>query len=218
MKLKKGDSVKTMTGEATIVFYEGEITHLESNTEVTIDQLSNRKVELSQAAGETWNKVTKISGISEYRLETPNTVATVRGTEFFFNDESLAVTDGEVGYGAKKGALTVRKGKRAFAERLVEEDIPQEELARFQKFPEKYEKILKRVREREIRKHKAVLKMAADRGFTEDKMRNMLNEMDEGRQDEDKAYSQIPSIFKPRSKRAYMLTKEIKRARARMQQ
>jgi hypothetical protein len=56
----------------------------------------------------------------------------------------------------------------------------------------------------------------AGRGFTEEKMHNELNEMDEGRKDEDKVYNEVPSIMKPRARRTYMLTKEIIKAKARM--
>ena len=219
MELKQGSQVRTADGEATVVFYEGEVMHLQTNSEVKLDGISKSKIHVSQLAGETWNKVTKISGISEYIVETPTTVATVRGTEFLLNEEELVVEDGEVDYGpkAEPRKIKVRGKKRALARLMQEEDIP-EEAMRLKNFPEKYEKILKRVRAREIKKHKTVLKMAADRGMTEEKIHQQLNEVDEGRESEDKLYQQVPSMMKPRAKRTYILTKEIKKARARARQ
>ncbi len=218
MELKKGSGVRTADGEATVVLLEGEVMHLEPNSEVKLEQISRKKIKITQLAGETWNKVTKISGISEFIVETPTTVATVRGTEFALNEEELAVTDGEVGYGPKgePSKIKVRKGKRALAKTMQEEDIA--ELARFKQFPEKYEKILQRVRAREIRKHQQILKMAEKRGYTEEKIRAQLNEVDEDRENEDKLYEQAPLLVKPKAKRAYMLTKEIKRARMRIRE
>jgi len=218
MELKKGSGVRTADGEATVVLLEGEVMHLEPNSEVKLEQISGKKIKITQLAGETWNKVTKISGISEFIVETPTTVATVRGTEFALNEEELAVTDGEVGYGPKgePSKIKVRKGKRALAKTMQEEDIA--ELARFKQFPEKYEKILQRVRAREIRKHQQILKMAEKRGYTEEKIRAQLNEVDEDRENEDKLYEQAPLLVKPKAKRAYMLTKEIKRARMRIRE
>ncbi len=219
MELKKGSQVKTGDGEATVVLLEGEVVHLQPNSEIRLDEISGKKIHISQLAGETWNKVTKISGISEFTIETPTTVATVRGTEFILNDEELDVEEGEVDYGPKTGErIKVRGGKRVLARMMKEENIPEERLAHIKNFPEKYEKILKKVRVREIRKHRQALKMAERRGFTEQRINEQLNEIDEGRQDEEKAYEQIPALMKPKAKRAYLLTKEIKRARMKLRE
>ena len=219
MELAKGSQVRTADGEATVVFYEGEITHLEPNTEIKLDEVSKSDIKVTQLAGETWNKVTKISGVSEFTVETPSTVATVRGTEFSINDEEVDVMEGEVDYGPKdKPHIKVRAGNRAIMQIMAEEGISPEKLARLQQFPGKYEKVLKKVRAREIRKHKGILKMAANKGMTEEKIHQQLNEIDEGRQDEDKAYQEVPSIMKPKARRTYLLTKEIKKAKAHMRQ
>ncbi len=220
MELSKGSQIRTADGEATIVFYEGEIMHLQPNSEVKLDEVSSNNIKVTQLAGETWNKVTKISGISEFTVETPSTVATVRGTEFFINDEELDVEDGEVDYEHKadKKKVKIGKGKRAMANLMQEEDMPPGLADKYKQFPEKYEHILLKLRQREIKRHKGMLKMAANKGFTEDKLNEQLNEIDEGKQDEDKVYEQVPSIMKPRARRTYMLTKEIKKAKARMHQ
>ena len=215
MELGTGDSVKTGDGEATVVLLEGEVMHIQPNSEVKLEQISGKAIKISQLSGETWNKVTKLSGISEYTVETPTTVATVRGTEFFINEEQLDVADGEVEYGPKTEPrkLKVRAKKRAMAKIMQEEDMTDEELTRFKDFPEKYENMLKRVRAREIKKHEKILKMAAKRGFTEEKLQEQLNAIDEGLQNADEFYQKVPAVMKPRAKRIYMLTKEIKQAK-----
>lgn len=213
MELSKGAKVKTTQGQATIVFYEGEIMHLEPESEVEITQLTSKKTKVTQTAGETWNKITKISGMAEFTVETPNTVATVRGTEFILTPEELAVIEGAVEYGPTNNPeqMIVNQGKYAKYLEMNEEDMIEELRAKFSQFPQKYTKILQKIRTREIRKHKTILKMAADRDFTEEKIQAKLTEIDQGA-DEDKAYEQVPSPLKPKAKRTYLLTKEIKRA------
>jgi len=211
LELSKGDHVKTGDGEATIVFWEGEIMHLEPNSEVKLDGISKSTVEVSQLAGETWNKITRLSGISEYTIETPTTVATVRGTEFMLNMDEIMVKDGEVEFGPinEPGKMMVKAGMHVMAD-MMQKEASQEDMARIESFPDKYVKILKRVRAREIRKHKTILGMMEERGMSEEELHQQLEEVDAGRESEDKLYQQMPGIMKPKAKRTYMITKEIK--------
>ncbi len=219
MELKQGAQIKTATGEATVVLQEGEIVHLQPNTEIKLDSITGRSIKLSQTAGETWNKITKISGISEFSIETPSTVATVRGTEFMLNDVQLDVADGDVEYENKadKKKMHVRAKKKAMADTMQEEDMIDADFAKMQKFAGMEVKVLKKIRAREIKKHGRILKMAEKKGYTEQQMEQTLNEVDEGRQSEDELYDSAPALMKPRAKRTYLLTKEIKRATARAQ-
>jgi hypothetical protein len=214
MELEQGAQVKTAEGEATVVLQEGEIVHLQPNTEIKLDSISGKSIKLTQIAGETWNKITKISGISEFSIETPNTVATVRGTEFMLNNAQLDVVDGDVEYEKKadKKKMHVRAKKKAMADKMQEEDMTDTDFAKMQKFSSMEIKVLKKVRAREIKKHGRMLKMAQKKGYTEQQMEQTLNDMDEGRQNEDELYNQAPALMKPRAKRTYLLTKEIKRA------
>lgn len=212
MELGRGNKVKTESGQATIVFYEGEIMHLQPNTEVEITQLTSRKVKVDQK-GETWNKITKLSGIAEFTIETPNTVATVRGTEFIINNELLGVEEGNVEYGPTNNPrqLMVGSGNYANYLKMQEEQMIEELRAKFGQFPNKYVKILKKVRAREVRKHKTILNMVKERGYSEQQVLAKLEQIDNGTENEDKMYQQIPGIMKPKAKRTYLLTKEIKR-------
>ncbi len=215
MELAQGAHVRTKdNSEATVVLLEGEVMHLQPNTEIKLDQISNNKIKILQLAGETLNKVTKISGITEYSVETPSTVATVRGTEFAINDDEVDVADGEVDYGPKdKPHIGVKAGKRALKKILKEEDIPPGQLEKLKHFPEKYEHALKRVRMREIKKHPRLLQKAFARGYTEEKMKQDLADIDEGRKSEDEIYEKTPALMKPQAKHVYLLTKEIKKIR-----
>jgi len=219
MELAQGAQIKTATGEATVVLQEGEIVHLQPNTEIKLDSITSKSIKLSQTAGETWSKVTKISGISEFTIETPTTVATVRGTEFMLSAEQLDVEDGDVEYEKKadKKKIHVRARKKAFANMMEEEDMGEADFGRMQKFSGKEVEVLKKIRAREIKKHARLLKMAEKKGYTEQQMAQTLNDVDEGRQSEDELYNSAPTLMKPQAKRTYLLTKEIKRAKARAQ-
>jgi hypothetical protein len=219
MELAQGNSIKTGTGEATVVLQEGEVVHLQPNTEIKLDALSGKSIKLSQTAGETWSKVTKISGISEFSIETPTTVATVRGTEFMLSGDQVDVEDGDVEYEKKtdKKKIHVRARKKALANMMEEEDMSEADFGRMQKFAGKEVEVLKKIRAREIKKHARLLKMAEKKGYTEPQMEQMLNDIDDGRQNEDELYNNAPALMKPQAKRAYLLTKEIKRAKARAQ-
>lgn len=106
MELKEGDSVKTgAKAKASVVFFDSSILRLNENTEIVVKDIvsqGGKKVTLEQTAGQTWSRVLKISGIKEYSVETPNTVATVRGTGF-----SISVGDGDTTVAVKEGKVHV---------------------------------------------------------------------------------------------------------------
>ncbi len=87
--LAQSDTVRTAPGaRASIILFESSIIRLDENTEVTLKDLiadkAGTKVTVEQASGRTWSKVLKLSGIEEYNVQTPTTVASVRGTGFGF--------------------------------------------------------------------------------------------------------------------------------------
>jgi hypothetical protein len=135
------------------------------------------------------------------------------------NNAQLDVVDGDVEYEKKadKKKMHVRAKKKAMADTMQEEDMTDVDFAKMQKFAGMEVKVLKKIRAREIRKHGRILKMAEKKGYTEQQMEQTLNEVDEGRQSEDELYNSAPALMKPRAKRTYLLTKEIKRATARAQ-
>ncbi|MEE9406211.1 MAG: FecR family protein [Candidatus Aenigmarchaeota archaeon] len=87
--LTQADTIRTAPdARASIIFFGSSIIRLDGGTEVTIKDLildrANTKVTIEQASGRTWSKVLKLSGIEEYSVQTPTTVASVRGTAFGF--------------------------------------------------------------------------------------------------------------------------------------
>lgn len=106
MELKEGDSVKTgAKAKASVVFFDSSILRLNENTEIFVKSVvsqGGKKVAIEQTAGQTWSRVLKISGIKEYSIETPNTVATVRGTGF-----SISVGEGDTTIAVKEGKVHV---------------------------------------------------------------------------------------------------------------
>ncbi len=121
MLLNVGDIVATTAGaEAAIEFYNGSIVRLRENTSITIKKLTtNKDVVLSQERGQTWNRVTRLAGINTYRVETPNTVATVRGTGF-----KVTVDFERTWVGVAEGAVNVQRVEDdiVVAETLVQEN------------------------------------------------------------------------------------------------
>jgi hypothetical protein len=113
MELSLEDKVRTKDdGSAVIVMYESILVELDANTEVSIEQLSKDKVKLNQQSGSTWNKFAAISGIKSFEVETPTTVATVRGTEFWVDMDSVGVDEGQVDATMKGKLLRLAAGRK----------------------------------------------------------------------------------------------------------
>jgi len=215
MELNKGTQVRTFDGKATVVFHEGEVMQLNPDTHVVLESVRSKEIGVTQLAGETWNKVTKISGITDYTVSTPTTVATVRGTEFYLSPFAVQVTEGEVDYWNKNAAhnkVRVRSGNQAFSDPLREEPMTPEQLAQFQENKQRFVTIMQKVRLREIRKHQKLLDMAYKRGFSEEKLMNQLEAIDQGQKNEDELYHQVPILLRSKAQRTYEITKVIKQA------
>ncbi|UCF49387.1 MAG: FecR domain-containing protein [Thermoplasmatales archaeon] len=107
--LYSSDSVKTgNNSSASIILFETSIVRLDSNTQVTIGELvrdEETSVTIQQDSGRTWNTVYKISGIDNYEVQTPTTVASVRGTAFVV----IVQENGSSYYGVSHGLLNISK-------------------------------------------------------------------------------------------------------------
>ena len=106
--LYQSDSVKTGDNtSASIVLFESSIIRLDSNTEVTLQEVLQQdgetSVKINQDSGRTWNTISKISGIDNYEVQTPTTVASVRGTAFVV----IVQSNGTTYYGVSHGILNV---------------------------------------------------------------------------------------------------------------
>ena len=108
MDLYQSDSIKTgANASASIVFFKSSIIRLDSNTEINLQEMMQNadgtNVKINQNAGRTWNSISKISGIDNYEVQTPTTVASVRGTAFVV----IVDTNGTTYYGVEHGVLNV---------------------------------------------------------------------------------------------------------------
>jgi hypothetical protein len=107
MDLYQSDSIRTGdNSSASIILFETSIVRLDSNTKVTLEEIIREEettVTLQQDSGRTWNTISKISGIDDYEVQTPTTVASVRGTAFVV----IVDENGSTYYGVSHGILNV---------------------------------------------------------------------------------------------------------------
>lgn len=108
MNLYQSDSVKTGdNSSASLILFKSSIIRLDSNTEVTLKEVlevaGETSVTLQQDAGRTWNTIAKMSGIDNYEVQTPTTVASARGTSF----DVYIHADGNVTISVVNGTVNV---------------------------------------------------------------------------------------------------------------
>ncbi len=76
-----------------------------------ITEAGETSVTIQQDAGRTWNTVLKVSGIDDYEVQTPTTVASVRGTTF---DVHIFVGN-QTDIGVNRGIVFITK--------IIEDDV-----------------------------------------------------------------------------------------------
>lgn len=82
-EVKEGSKVKTSLSGRAIVESENATVSVDKNAEITIQTQVKNKNKIHLAVGNLWAKVKNVFGQGEYfQVETPNAVATVRGTAF----------------------------------------------------------------------------------------------------------------------------------------
>lgn len=104
MLLFSDDTVKTGDNtSASIILFESNVIRLDSNSEVTLKEVMRQadaiSVKIQQDEGRVWYRVSKISGIDTYEVQTPAAVASVRGTSFFIRVQANKTTIVGVGTG-----------------------------------------------------------------------------------------------------------------------
>lgn len=225
MELSINDKVRTLEGKATIVIFEGEMTRLEPNTEVSIKELSLESTTISQNSGSTWNRITKLGGVAEYNVETPTTVATVRGTGFGLrsSDEGVDVLvgQGKVEVGVYDGGRLLEKFDvienqkvRAAAKKLSKLSLSEKDRAMLKEHLGRDIETLKKIRRAEIKKHKFALEVLKRTNRLSDAdIEKGLDDLDKGQLNEDELEQKAPIKLKA-LKRIVAMTKEIKNLRA----
>ena len=113
--IRTGDWLKTDKNVfVAIVFLDGSMVKIQSNTEIEIKSsritAKELKTQMFISEGQAWSKISKQNN-GEFRIKTPTAVASVKGTEFDvdFDDmsesTSLVVLEGEVEFGNELGTV-----------------------------------------------------------------------------------------------------------------
>jgi hypothetical protein len=224
MELSQDDSVRTGEGSATVVLFEGLLMTLKPKTEITISTLSRQAPRVKQSTGKVWSEITKIGGVENYKLQTPTTTATVRGT-IFRNDrfdfyqcivaEGLVDIEGKVpGQDDALFNLTKRQKLYGLNGNYSLQPLTAEDLADIRAELEHEITILRELRMREVLRNKGALWLAKQRyDADEEDIREYLIDIDEGRASEDDIRSQAP-VNTPSMQRIYAYNAEIKKTLA----
>lgn len=139
MTLKQDYSIKTLESSIAKIIFSDSVMRMDEKTEVRLDSLSQESVSLTQAIGRTWSRLLKISGISDYEVNTPNAIASVRGTGFAVaydgKDTQIKVAEGNVkvdSYDSEKkqkiASIMVNESKEAMIKEKMLDKIEEKDL------------------------------------------------------------------------------------------
>lgn len=196
MKLRLNDLVKTGgDGSASVILYESAIISLNPETEIKISDLDKDNLKIEQNSGSTWNKFTGLLGISSLVIETPETVATVRGTSFEVTMNSVIVGEGmvEVDFEGTKEKVGGGMGGMIENGKFVIAELSPEERARLANAVERHIKMLREIRILELEKKRAIFeKLLNANNLTREEFEDYLKEADEGGIDLAEVEANIP--------------------------
>lgn len=203
-KLALNNHVKTMQeSEAAVVLYESAIINLGPETEVHIKDLTQKNIKVAQNSGTTWNKFTGLAGVQELSIETPTTVATVRGTFFGVKMNEVLNAEGNVEVTYKGEKHSLKEGQKAVIkeEKLTIEEMTAEDKAEAARQMQKTIESLKILRTREIQKHPILAKQMKDRyQITDEQIKEHLERADRGEYDLNEIIQKSPirmaSVYK----------------------
>lgn len=211
--LSQEDIIETKAdGLATVILYESIVINLESNTKISLDDLTKENPIVSQIAGSAFYQVTNLFGLSSYTVKSGNSVASVRGTEFSIEGDKISVGEGEVEYelDGKKfnvvGGMVVEKIDGEIKER----ELTQEEKERINRLRQRAIEGLRNLRQKELEKHPIILRTIKNKyDLSNSDMEEGFELADKGEIDleefRDKAPLDLESIEK-----IIQITKEIK--------
>ena len=196
VNLKEGDLIETGTdSEATVILYESLVINLEPNTKITLDDLTQAYPKIIQEKGETWNKFTKLSGVTAYSIISGNTVASVRGTAFAFSKDKIVGGEGEVEFIIDGKQFKVRENRvvEKLKDKIGERDANNEEKEMINKRTERTIRELRRLREKQIEKHPRIFNMIKSRlNMDNAQIKIFFEDADEGRVDIDEIARKSP--------------------------
>lgn len=196
MDLSLSDKVRTLSGEAVIVLYESIIIALDSDTVVELANLAKEHIKVDHSAGSAWHKFTGLTGITAFSVETPNTVATVRGTEFGTGMEEIIVAEGQVEITDKDGnKIIIKAGEKYVFEDgdWVKTPLTEEERESIQDRMRKTISRLQKLRLAEMNKKPLLYNQVKNMyDLTDQDVLNLLAAVDDGEYDLDELEAKSP--------------------------
>ena len=192
MELKQSDYVRTLDGEASIVFFESDIMELKPNTEVSLTELVADSIKINQNSGETWNRVSKLTGTRDYEVETPTSVATVRGTGFgvivLADGSEVVVDEGVVDCNTldRTNLREIREFRSCLIRNgeISERDLTVEQLRIARRRTENAINELKAIQKRELYKKRLVVNAIKKRyNLTDDDVDEFIDDINNGKRD-----------------------------------
>ncbi|MFH0808710.1 MAG: FecR domain-containing protein [archaeon] len=196
MKLKQGDVIDTgADGRATIILYGSIVISLESNTKVSLDDLTRKNPQVSQEGGQTWNTFTKLSGVESYNLKNGEAIASVRGTSFGIRDGYILGGEGDVLYitSGSNFSVSSKKVVEIIDGVAVERDATPEEIENIRAQMIRAIEDLQALRDEVFENNVLLVKMIKQQtGLSEEKLRDYLRQIDDGDIDLDDLMSKSP--------------------------
>ena len=222
VRLSESDTIETLSsGKASVILYESIVVNLEENTKIKISDLQKSHPKISQEKGSTWNTFTKLFGVKEYTAQSGNSVASVRGTNFFLSEKKIFVGDGNVDYKYDGTPFLVDKNK-VVEKGVLRELTLQEKKQILIKYMETLDQ-LKFLRKKTIKDNAIIIKIAlkmvkietrkegdlvSQRQITESELYSFLDKVDNGEISISEIEAKSPKFIKPINK-VILLTKEI---------
>jgi hypothetical protein len=219
MKLKRNYIIKTgENSEASVVFYESVVVSLDPNTEISIEELSKKNINLKQNSGSSWTKFMTIMGVSGITIETPNTVATVRGTNFGVDMFSVFVDEGLVNVKSGSDEYDIGAGENSLYEegKLTKGKLTEEQKKKIIEFKKRQISILKEIRIKELEKKKIIVeKLLQANGLSFEELPKYLEDIDRGEGDLNEISKNIPIKIESTEK-VIKITEKIREEKSRI--
>jgi len=229
MDLGKDDKIRTNDGTATVVFYDSVIITLQSDTEISVMELTEDNVEIDQASGSTWHKFAKIVGIEEYKVNTNRAVATIRGTEtgvyIGADNDTVLLAEGDLNVKAGDESRTLDPLQIITVKddgSIEIRDISPEEREDVVRNLAKTLLMLKDIRQNEIESHGEMMEEAMVKYSPAASMPEYLDQIDSGELDdnilleefEERSPVKVPAVYKVKNvndevKKSQMLIRMI---------
>lgn len=199
MDLKLNDVIKVLSGEVTVIFFKTDVVRLDKGSEIILSNLDEEDIVFEQNTGLSWSRVTNLAGVKKYTVDTPNGVATVRGTGFGVGvdgfETSVFVDDGEVEFSidGEKQIINANEKYVSKSGQIVKESLTEKELGFIEKNVLSDLIILKKIRRERIDDQKT-LKFAIKKsqGWTEEDVDKFMEEVDRGEHDVDEVIEKSP--------------------------